>query len=209
MVWWFAAGALAMSAAGSLMGYAADKKAANAQAAYQRYRNAMVNIGAAQQQNAATTNLTQTMIASGQQAAINATAAIAQKSAAEAAAAAAGVKGQSVQSTLFEFDRAAAATEFRREEDLRNAFVATDTQRRNIAMQAAVQQDYSFIKQPSLARTLLGIGSQALGVASAYWGAADAANMPQSGNSTNSGPAMHTKGTIAYAPTGGHGRLVP
>lgn len=166
---------LGLGIAGALSGYQSQRQqAANAKAMaeynqkIQAYKNKMTMLSAAQQQNTITQNVTAAI----QSSAIEATD-IQQKvqeatGAAEVAAAATGTTGRSVQMVNTSVQRAGAAQEYSRQQQLQNVFASADTQRQNVAMQAVMQQDLNWYQNPS-SPSALGTLAQIGGVVAKYF----------------------------------------
>lgn len=161
MSWW-AAASFGVSALGLLSNYNAQKTQAIAMQRWQEYQNQMAHIADAQNQNSITTNTTMAIQASANEAVQNQAAGIQAEGAAKVAAAAAGVKGGSVAATIFNVERGIASVEYQRQQDLQNKFLAFDTQRRQSALSAKMQEDHSYIPKPSGAALLLGIAKEGL-----------------------------------------------
>lgn len=114
----------------------------------QEYKNKMTMLSAAQQQNTITQNVTS---------AIQSSAVVAtdiQKKVQEAvganevAAAATGTTGRSVDMVQNNVERAGAAQEYARQQQLNNVFATAETQRQSVAMQAVMQQDLTWYQKP-------------------------------------------------------------
>lgn len=114
----------------------------------QEYKNKMTMLSAAQQQNTITQNVTSAIQSSAVvatdiqkkvQEAVGAT---------EVAAAATGTTGRSVDMVQNNVERAGAAQEYARQQQLNNVFATAETQRQNVAMQAVMQQDLTWYQKP-------------------------------------------------------------
>lgn len=150
--------------------YANQKAMAEYNRKMQEYRNKMTMLSAAQQQNTITQNVTSAI----QSSAVVATD-IQKKvqeatGSAEVSAAATGTTGRSVEMVNSSIERAGAAQEYSRQQQLQQVFDSADTQRQNVAMQAVMQQDLNWYQnpaEPSAFRVLAGLG----GVAAGYYSA--------------------------------------
>lgn len=153
-MWWMAAqaGLNALSAAQS---YKADKAKARAQQAWQAYTNKMVDLSATVSQNAITTNEVLSHDAFVNQAMQIKQESLLTRAKSEVSAAAAGVKGRSVNLTIRNVLRNSAAREAERQEQFRVSQLGFDQQRMQVAMQAAMQKDYSYIPKPQAASYIL------------------------------------------------------
>lgn len=151
---------LGLNLASGFMSYQADKVAAKAASAWQAYSNTMVRLSDAVNQNAITTNEIFSNRAFAEQAIGIKQSNILTEAQAEVSAAAAGVKGVSVDDVMRDINRNAAVAENKRQNDLAASYLSFDQQRQSSAMQAAMQQDYSYIPKPKLASYLLGAVSQ-------------------------------------------------
>ena len=149
---WLSLGASMLS---GFMSYQADKAAAKAKRAWQAYSNTMIRLSDAQNQNAITTNEILNQQASTDQAIGIKESNILTTAQAEVSAAAAGVKGRSVDMVMLDINRNAAVAERQRETSLINANLSFDQQRRSSSLQAAMQQDYTYIPRPKLGSYLL------------------------------------------------------
>ena len=155
-MWWMLAAQVGMSAlqegqnsATSEAQYKADKK-------WKKYQNTMLGLSAAQSQNAITTNVTQTTLASATEALEIQKATVGARGDSIVQAAAAGVGGNSVASAVRAVERSGAELEFARQQDLRNAYLGFDYERRNIAMSAKMGENTNYIPKPSSVSSMLG-----------------------------------------------------
>lgn len=162
MVWMMAA-QLGLSALQGAASYKAKKQQAEAQEKWRKYNNAMVNLGNAMNQNAITQNEVLAMQNSVFQATELKKLNIQQTGAVAAAAAAAGVKGRSVNQSMFNVQRNAANADRDRQISLQNQFAAFDQQRLQSGMSAAMQQNHTQIQKPSLLNEMAGTISKAVG----------------------------------------------
>lgn len=135
--------------------YEADKEEAKAKLAWQKYSNTMTRLSDAMNQNAITENEIITMDAFAEQALDIKKGLLATTASAEVSAAAAGVKGRSVNQSLFDIQRNANIAEGRRQQSLQNAFASFDQQRQSSAMSAALNQDYTYIPKPNFMSYML------------------------------------------------------
>lgn len=138
----------------ALMSYGADKAAAKAQRAFQKYRNTMTQLSNALAQDAITSNelisneqfrRQALQIQSTYQEAAGAT---------QVQAGASDTAGRSVDRSMFLLEQSRDMAEAVRQENLINSWTAFDQQRQNAAMSAAMQQDYTYIPKPNLASYL-------------------------------------------------------
>lgn len=162
---------------GALSGYQSQRQQyanAKAQMEYNRkmqeYRNKMTMLSVAQQQNTITQNVTSAI-----QSSANVAADIQKKvqeavSATEVAAAATGTTGRSVDMAQTNVERAGAAQEYARQQQLNNVFASAETQRQNVAMQAVMQQDLNWYQDPAQPSSLTAL-TQIAGAAFNYYGA--------------------------------------
>lgn len=147
--------ALAMNVGSSLLQYGAESAQAKAQRMWQAYSNKMTRLSDANNQNAITQNEVMTMRSYVDQAIDIKQDALSTAGSITVSAAAAGVKGRSVNQTLFDAARSASVAEGRRQMALQDAFLSFDQQRRQSAFSSALNQDHSYIPKPSLASSLL------------------------------------------------------
>lgn len=140
---------------------AADEKA-DANIAWINYSNAMTDLSNSINQNAITTNEVLAVQASDLRALDISKVSIAQAAQANVVAAAAGVKGRSVNQSIFDIQRNAATADYNRVVELNNQFLAFDQQRLNSSMSARLNQNYSYVAKPSASTALLGSVSSAL-----------------------------------------------
>lgn len=183
---------LGLGVLGALSGYQSQRQqyaSAQAMAEYnqklQEYKNKMTMLSAAQQQNTITQNVTSAI----QQSAVAATD-IQKKvqeatGSAEVAAAATGTTGRSVEMVNTSVQRAGAAQEYARQQQLQNVFASAETQRQNVAMQATMQQDLNWYQNPS-EPSAFGTLAQIGGVAVQYFNSTSTPgdNNPPSGQTT-------------------------
>lgn len=156
MVAWAAfAGQTLLNLGSAAMSYKADKAQAAAQRAWQAYSNKMVDLSATVSQNAITTNELLAADAFTNQAFQLRTDTIFSRAQAEVSAAAAGVKGRSVNLSVRQVLRNSAAREAERQENFRTTMLGFDQQRKQVAMSAAMQKDYSYIPKPKAASYFL------------------------------------------------------
>lgn len=135
--------------------YNADKANYKAQKAWQAYTNGMVDLSAGEAQNSVTSNEILATNAFVNQAFQLKKDTLITSAKTEASAAAAGVKGRSVDLAVRSVLRNAANAEAQRQEELRVSLLGFDQQRMNVAMQAAMQKDYSYIPKPKAASYFL------------------------------------------------------
>ena len=154
-MWQMLAAQTAMSLLSAGSQYKADKAQYKAQKAYQDYRNTMTNLLNAVSQNAITTNEVLSNAAATRQAIQLRRVALSTQGGAEAAAGAAGVKGRSVERTILNIQRNAAMQERERQLALESSWLSFDYQRVNSSMDAALQQDYSYLAKPKFGNYLM------------------------------------------------------
>ena len=130
------------------MQYKADKAEYKAKKAWQDYRNTMTNLSNAVSQNAITSNEILSNAAFARQAMQLQKATMATEGSVVSSAAAAGVKGKSVNQVVLSVQRSSAEQERERQIQLETSWMASDQQRVNSAMSAAMQQDYTYIPKP-------------------------------------------------------------
>lgn len=139
-----------------LLSYNADKAQAKAKLAWQAYSNKMLELSATQSQNAITQNTLFAEDAFANQAFQLKQDSIFTRAKVEASAAAAGVKGRSVNLAVRQVIGNAAMRESERQEAFKAAALGFDQQRKQVAMSAAMQKDYSYIPKPQAASYFLG-----------------------------------------------------
>lgn len=145
----------------AFMSYNADKAMYKAKKAWQTYSNTMVRLSDAVSQNAITQNELMSQTALANQAIDMKRGNILTQARAEVSAAAAGVKGRSVNQVMVDINRNAAMQERQRQISWENANLAFDQQRLGSSMQAAMQQDYTYLPKPKLGQYLLQAGMNA------------------------------------------------
>lgn len=128
--------------------YSEAKKAAEAKKAWQAYKNTMVELSNANNQNIITTNENIARGSSIEQAFQIERSEYITSAQAEASAAASGVEGRSVNAVQFDIERNAASAQTRRKQDLNAQYLQFDNQRQQSAFQAALSHDYSPIPEP-------------------------------------------------------------
>lgn len=167
MPWAFAAVA-AVGVMSAMSSWQAGTKQANAEKAYQRYRNKMTKLSDAQNQNAITQNVTNAIQASAKQAVENQSAAIQAEGTARVASAAAGSGGNTASRSMWAVERTVANIEYQRQEGLKDMFLNSEVQRKQSAMNAALQVDKSYIPTPSSASLILGVAKAVVSSYAAY-----------------------------------------
>lgn len=163
MHWGWMAASIGVSLLGMGAGSAGSAAAAKAQEKWQKYRNTMVQLSNANNQNAITVNTVREMQKSAREAMSIQEAGMAQTGASEVQAAAAGVQGRSVRATTMNLERGQLHAEETRKQNLQDLFVQETYSRRNSGFAASLQQDYSYIPQPSSVSSMLGLGANVLG----------------------------------------------
>ena len=136
-------------------------KQAKYQKKMQRYRNGMLNIANAMNQNSITTNTSLQIQQSAKQAVAVRKGELSTLGSASVAAAAAGVRGNSVNSTLVNLQRNAGLMEKQRKDDLDQYFLQTRQQRMQSTLSAVQGTDVSYIPKPSLGAYILKGGMRA------------------------------------------------
>lgn len=185
----------------ALAGYQSQRQQyvnAKAMAEYNRklqeYRNKMTMLSAAQQQNTITQNVTSAIQASAivatdiqkkVQEAVGAT---------EVAAAATGATGRSVDMVQNNVERAGAAQEYARQQQLNNVFASAETQRQSVAMQAVMQQDLNWYQNPARPSEIGAIAQMVGGVAQYY----SATSTPGSDGDPPSGKTTKETGSSVW-----------
>lgn len=139
-----------MSIFESVLRYSADKAQYKAAKAMQAYRNKMVNISNAINQNALTTNTTLQIQQSARRSVFQKRDALSVMGKTVVASAAAGVRGNSVNKSLVAVQRGAGLQEKQRQDDLSNFFLQVDQQRLSSTLSAVQNQDLTAIPKPSL-----------------------------------------------------------
>ena len=154
---------LALSGAQSLikqgMSYQAASTKAKADRQWQAYKNAMVKLADANNQNAITTNEVMLDRRVANQRFNIERSEYMTAGQAEASAAAAGTGGRSVDMVVFDIERNASMQQANVTSDQEAQYAQHDEQRRNSAFQAVMQQDHTFIPSPNLATYALGFAS--------------------------------------------------
>ena len=151
---WFAVQA-AMQVAGAVAQYKGDKAQAKAAQRMQDYRNKMLSISNAMNQNSITTNTSLAIQQSARQAVYMRRDELSTLGSTAVSAAAAGVKGRSVNATLLDVQRNAGYAERQRSEDLELQFLQYDQERLNSSLSATMQTDLSYIPKPKLSSYLI------------------------------------------------------
>lgn len=163
-MWWMLAAQVGMSAVSHGMSSAASEAQYKADKKWQKYQNTMLALSAAQSQNAITTNVTQATLASAAEALEIRKATIAASGDAKVQAAAAGVGGNSVASAVRDVEKSGAQLEFARQEELRNAYLGFDYERRNVALSAKMGENANYIPKPSSVSSMLGFAKDVGGI---------------------------------------------
>jgi hypothetical protein len=151
--------ALAVSGGLSLLrqglGYSEAKQSADAKRAWQTYKNTMVDLSNANNQNIITTNENLARRNNIDQAFQIERSEYLTSAQAEVAAAASGTGGRSVNAVMFDIEHNAAVAQTRRKQDLEDQYLQMDNQRQQSAFQAALSHDYSPIPEPNPATYML------------------------------------------------------
>lgn len=143
------------------MQYSQAKEDAAAKKAWQDYKNTMVRLSDATNQNILTTNANLAYDNSQLQAFAIERSEYLTTAQAEVAAAASGTGGRSVNDVLFDVERNATMAQSRRKADLEAQYLQIDNQRQQSHFQAAMQMDYSPIPEPNPATYMLNFASDA------------------------------------------------
>jgi hypothetical protein len=141
------------------LSYSAAQQQAKSARQWQAYKNAMVKLADANNQNAITTNevLLEGRV-SNQRFQINRSKYITSGQA-EAAAAAVETEGRSVDMVVFDIERNASMQQANVTADLEAQYMQHDEQRRSSAFQAAMQTDYTYLPNPNIATYALGFAT--------------------------------------------------
>lgn len=153
------------------LNYRADKAQWKAQTAMKEYRNKMVNIANAINQNAITQNTTLTIQQSARQAVHMRKDELTTLGSTTVAAAAAGVRGKSVNAALVDVKRKAGLLEKQRTDDLEQYFLQARQQRLSSSLSAVQNQDLSYLPKPRFSTYLLRAGIQTAQQAAQAYGA--------------------------------------
>jgi hypothetical protein len=137
------------------------KKAADSKRAWQAYKNTMVQLSDANNQNIITTNENLARANSVEQAFSISRSEYLTSAQAEVSAAAAGAGGRSTNDVLFDIERNATSAQARRQQDLRDQYLQADNQRNQSRFQAAMSTDYSPIPEPNPATYMLNFATDA------------------------------------------------
>lgn len=159
---------MGLSVAKNVTSFIAQSQEARSKRAWQRYKNAMLRISGGQAQNAINTNQNMAVDRSSIQAFEIDKSEFSTLASAEVAAAAADVTGRSVNQTMFQIQGNAASAQAARERDLAAQLLGFQQQRQQVEMQVAMQTDITPIPSPSVASTVLGLGSDLWGTYKAY-----------------------------------------
>lgn len=135
--------------------YRADRAQAKAQKAIQAYRNKMLNISNAMNQNSITTNQTLAIQQSAKQAVFQRRDELSTLGATAVSAASAGVRGNSVNMSLLDVQRNAGFQEKARQTDLEQQFMQFRQERLTSNLSAVMGMDYSYIPKPALGSYML------------------------------------------------------
>lgn len=131
------------------------KKDAESKKAWQAYKNTMLQLTDANNQNILTTNENIARADSVQQAFQIERSEYLTSAQAEVAAAASGTEGRSVNAVMFDVERNATMAQSKRKRDLEARYLQIDNQRTQSSFQAAMQVDYSPIPEPNPATYML------------------------------------------------------
>lgn len=143
------------------MEYSEAKKAAESKKAWQAYRNTMVQLSNANNQNIITTNENIARDNSLNQAFQIERSEYITSAQAEVAAAASGTGGRSVNAVMFDIEHNASVAQARRRQDLEYQYLQADNQRQQSQLQAAMSMDYSPIPEPNPATYMLNFATDA------------------------------------------------
>ncbi|MGX9389622.1 virion core protein, T7 gp14 family [Nitrobacteraceae bacterium UC4449_H16] len=137
------------------LSFSAAQDDAKAKKAWQAYKNTMLKLSDANNQNILTVNENIARRSSSEQAFGIARSEYLTSAQAEVSAAASGVEGRSVNAVLFDVERNATMAQSRRKSDLEAQYLQIDNQRAQSSFQAAMQMDYSPIPEPNPATYML------------------------------------------------------
>lgn len=144
------------------------KKEADAKKAIQNYKNTMVALAGASNQNIITTNENLIRSRDADTAFDITRTEYITEAKAEVQAAATGTGGRSVNATLFDVERNAEVAQARRRQDLEAQYMNLDAQRESSAFQTSLQIDRSYIPEPSGAAFALGLSTDAMSIYKKY-----------------------------------------
>lgn len=167
-MWWMFAAQSAMALTSAAAGHAASSEQASAGRKWQKYQNAMTMLSAANSQNAITDNVTLAMEQNADQGLEIQKNQARAEGAARVAAAAAGVSGGSVDATMRDIGRNAAAKQYSRSQTLQGIFLTSDHQRQAVASQAQASLDHNMIPGPNTPAELLGLAGKGLDIYKTY-----------------------------------------
>lgn len=139
--------------------YMAAKQEASAKRKWQNYKNSILRISGAMNQNAINQNQNMAVDRSEAQAFEIERDEYTTMAAAEASAAAADTEGRSVNQTIYQIQRSGMMAQSNRLNDLENQIAGFDQQRLNTEMQVVTQTDFSPINSPDIGASLLGLGA--------------------------------------------------
>lgn len=155
-------GQMGLSAIQSVTDFAISKETAKLDRAVQAYTNTMSALSAANANNTTTLNEVQSLDASLRQGLDIQRAQITATGAAKAAAGAAGVAGGSVDSVMRGLRSSAARAQYARTTQTKMQMRAFGQERRNTAVNQAMNKDITVIPKPSATSAALGLGMNML-----------------------------------------------
>lgn len=161
-MWWMMAAQAGMAIGKTLLSRDAAGTSAKVNRKYEKYKNTMAALSAAQSQNAITTNLTQAMVSNADEALDIERARIEAEGAARVSGAAAGVDAGD--GTVRAIQRNAAARQYARTTDLNGIFLQATAERRQVVAGQQSATSHSYIPKPGLAADLLGLAGKGLSI---------------------------------------------
>lgn len=141
------------------LSFIAARKEAKAAKAWQAWKNAMVRMQGAQNQNVVTLNRAMTREASAEQAFAIDRSGYETSATTTVAAASVGVTGRSVDQVMMGVARNVAYAQQKRQDDLNQKLTGYDVERRQIAMQTELSVDHTPIPTPGFADFALGLSA--------------------------------------------------
>lgn len=143
------------------VGYSEAKKAAEAKQAWQAYKNTMLELSNANNQNIITTNENLARRNSADQSFSIERSEYLTSAQAEVAAAASGTGGRSVNAVMFDIEQNATMAQAKRKQDLEDQYLQAENQRQQSNFQTALSHDYSPIPEPNPATYMLNFATDA------------------------------------------------
>lgn len=192
MSWWMFGASVGLSLLGNMGSHQAAAKEAAARKKLQEYNNKMAHISDAMNQNAITTNVTQQIQKSAREAHVIQKKAMELTGAVDVQSASSQTVGRSVDLVMKDVARGAAQSEYTRSENLKAFFLQADQQRRQSALSAKMNEDHTYIPEPSAGMALLNVAKDALGA----WGSAFPNGINPSGSGGGGGIAPGSYGKM-------------